>query len=163
MQQPKWGFQIKVDNKWEFVHPSNNMPVVYDTKDEAYSMSYMCYPDLWRQQRLGHEKLVRVKEVKPSQLLSKLLNKISPVNLGFFFWGIQMKHVYVAIYEYHNGNEMRAFSSFDKTQEWKNQIGLENWSGVSDDPQPVDSCGDDYFDLACDKDEYFHVEYCEIE
>ena len=64
MQQPKWGFQIKIDDKWEWVAMKDQPPYEYDTRDEAYSMSYICYPDQWREQRLDGAKQVRIKEIK---------------------------------------------------------------------------------------------------
>ena len=63
MQQPKWGFQLKISDKWEWCAQANQPPYAYDTRDEAYSMSYICYPDQWREQRLGSEKKIRVKQI----------------------------------------------------------------------------------------------------
>ena len=63
MQTSKWGFQIKKEDKWLWVSTSSGVRYEYDTRDEAYSMSYMCYPDQWREQRLGGEKQVRIKQI----------------------------------------------------------------------------------------------------
>lgn len=71
------------------------------------------------------------------------------------------KKVIVAIYEYRNGSTVRVFDNYTKVQAWKDEIGAEFWRRVSDDPQPEDPCGDEYFDLV--NGEWFTVEECEVE
>ena len=69
--------------------------------------------------------------------------------------------VMVAIYDHQDGMDTRAFDSWKKAQAWKDEIGADKWARVSDDPQPEDPCGDEYFDLV--DDEWFNVEECEVE
>ena len=69
--------------------------------------------------------------------------------------------VIVAIYEHRYGMDVRVFDSFKKAQAWKDEIGADNWQHISDDPQPEDTCGDEYFDLAYG--EWFNVEECVVE
>ena len=69
--------------------------------------------------------------------------------------------VVVAIYEHRHGMGTRVFDSWKKAQAWKDEIGADNWYRASDDPQPEDACGDEYFDLV--DDEWFYVEECEVE
>ena len=69
--------------------------------------------------------------------------------------------VVVAIYEYRNGMGVRVFDSLEKAQAWKDEIGAGEWGRASDDPQPEDACGDEYFDLI--DGEWFYVEECEVE
>lgn len=71
------------------------------------------------------------------------------------------KQVTVAVFEHRHGMEFRAFDSFEKAQAWKDEIGAEFWSNVSNDPQPEDPCGDEYFDLA--DGSWFYIEVCEVE
>ena len=54
------------------------------------------------------------------------------------------KKVIVAIHEYRNGQTVRVFDTPAKAQEWKDEIGADNWGVVSKDPQPEDPCGDEY-------------------
>lgn len=60
-----------------------------------------------------------------------------------------MKKVFVAVYEHRHGADVRVFATFASAQAWKDEIGAEYWADVSDDPQPEDACGDEYFELAC--------------
>ena len=53
------------------------------------------------------------------------------------------------------------FDNYTKVQAWKDEIGAEFWRRVSDDPQPEDPCGDEYFDLM--SGEWFTVEECDVE
>ena len=69
--------------------------------------------------------------------------------------------VLVAIYEHRHGMDIRVFDSWKKAQAWKDEIGADNWPRVSDDTQPEDICGDEYFDLI--HSEWFYVEECEVE
>ena len=71
--------------------------------------------------------------------------------------------VIVATYEHRHGTDIRVFDSFEKAQVWKDEIGAEWWSEVSDDTQPEDpcACGDEYFERA--EGEWFNVEECEVE
>ena len=69
--------------------------------------------------------------------------------------------VVVAIYEYRNGMSVRVFDLWEKAQAWKDKIGAEEWCRASDDTQPEDACGDEYFDLI--DNEWFYVEECEVE
>lgn len=74
--------------------------------------------------------------------------------------------VFVAIYEHRHGNDVRVFDSFAKAQAWKDDIGTTYWTDVSEDPQPEDACGDEYFELASEsftRGEYFTIEECEVE
>ena len=71
------------------------------------------------------------------------------------------KKVIVAIHEYRNGQTVRVFDTPAKAQEWKDEIGADNWGVVSKDPQPEDPCGDEYFELS--EDEWFTVEECDVE
>ena len=64
MSQNKWGFQIKDDNKWVFVATSSGDRYEFDIQGDAYAMSYICFPDEWREQKLDGVKRVRVKEIK---------------------------------------------------------------------------------------------------
>ncbi len=64
MSASKWGFQIKKEDEWLWVSSSSGVRYEYDTRDEAYSMSYMCYPDQWRETRLGGVATVRVRMIK---------------------------------------------------------------------------------------------------
>ena len=71
--------------------------------------------------------------------------------------------VFVAIYEHRHGSDVRVFDTFAKAQAWKDELGAECWDNVSDDPQPEDPCGDEYFGLAGEScDEYFNVEELEV-
>ena len=72
-----------------------------------------------------------------------------------------MKKVFVAIHEHRHGYDVRVFDLWKKAQVWKDEIGAEWWSEVSDDPQPEDPCGDEYFDRV--EGEWFNVEDCEVE
>ena len=75
-----------------------------------------------------------------------------------------MKTVFVAVYEHRHGIDVRVFRTFAGAQAWKDEIGAEFWSRVSDDPQPEDACGDEYFDLAFGyHGEYFRVDEREVE
>ena len=77
-----------------------------------------------------------------------------------------MKTVFVAVYEHRHGTDVRVFHTFDGAQAWKDEIGAEGWSEVSDDPQPEDACGDEYFELASEsfsRSEYFRIDECEVE
>ena len=67
--------------------------------------------------------------------------------------------VCVAIYEHRHGIDVRVFDAFAKAQAWKDELGAEYWTRASDDPQPEDACGDEYFDIAYG--EYFTI--CELE
>ena len=69
--------------------------------------------------------------------------------------------VVVAIYEHRHGMDTRVFGLWGKAQAWKDVIGADNWYRVSEDPQPEDPCGDEYFDLV--NGEWFNVEECEVE
>ena len=69
--------------------------------------------------------------------------------------------VVVAIYEHRHGMDIRVFYSWEQAQAWKDEVGADNWYRVSDDPQPEDACGDEYFDLI--DGEWFYIEECEVE
>ena len=69
--------------------------------------------------------------------------------------------VVVAIYEHRHGMDIRVFYSWEQAQAWKDEIGADNWQRVSDDTQPEDACGDEYFGLIHSK--WFYVEECEVE
>lgn len=74
--------------------------------------------------------------------------------------------VFVAIYEHKHGFNTRVFKEFKDVQKWKDEIGAEGWASVSDDPQPEEPCGDEYFDLAGDSPgnyEFFTWDLCPIE
>lgn len=69
--------------------------------------------------------------------------------------------VFVAVYEHRHGTDVRVFKEWKSAQAWKDEIGADEWSCVSDDPQPEDNCGDEYFDLVTG--EWFNIEECEVE
>lgn len=64
MKASSWGVQIKVEGKWEYVLQATDVPYAYDTRDEAYSFSYIRYPELWQQQKQDGQKYIRIKEIK---------------------------------------------------------------------------------------------------
>ena len=64
MKPSSWGVQIKVEGKWEWVWQATDVPYTYNTRDEAYSLSYIRYPELWQQQKQDGQKYIRIKEIK---------------------------------------------------------------------------------------------------
>lgn len=71
--------------------------------------------------------------------------------------------VFVAFYDHRHGYDVRVFSKFSGAQAWKDELGAEFWTEVSNDPRPEDPCGDEYFELAGENNEYFYIEECEVE
>ena len=55
-----YGMQVLLDEHWVWVAPTNGMPYQYSSKEEAYNMLCMCYPDQVIAARLGGNKTVRV-------------------------------------------------------------------------------------------------------
>ena len=64
MKPSSWGVQVKIEDKWEWVYPTYDDPYSYATRDEAYSLSYIRYPELWQQQKQDGQKYIRIKEIK---------------------------------------------------------------------------------------------------
>ena len=61
--------------------------------------------------------------------------------------------IHVAIYTHEYGTSVRTFTNIENAYHWKNEIGAEYWSTVSDDPQPdFGDIGDAYFEQCREKD-----------
>lgn len=59
-----WEMQVKVDEEWRSVRPTNkDEPYRYPDKESAAKMLRICYPDQLREARLGAEPTVQIKEV----------------------------------------------------------------------------------------------------
>lgn len=72
--------------------------------------------------------------------------------------------VWAAIHETRHGFINRVFDSYQKVQDWKDEIGKLEWGSISTAPIPDDSCGDEYFDLAGEmRGQYFYYDECEVE
>jgi hypothetical protein len=64
MSQRRWVVQTKIEDKWSNVSNQEGTPYFLDTMDEAYSLSYIRYPELWQQQKQDGQKYIRIKEIK---------------------------------------------------------------------------------------------------
>ena len=60
--------------------------------------------------------------------------------------------VYVAIYRFEFGDEVKVFGSRWAAERWRDEIGRENWGDMwPEDREPEDSIGDEYFCLMRDR------------
>ena len=57
MVQFQEGFRSGYRGEWRDVHPTGGKPYIFDTKEKALEMRYMCYPE-------QSEREVRIFEVK---------------------------------------------------------------------------------------------------
>jgi hypothetical protein len=60
----KWGIQLKKGDEWLWVATSSGDRYKFDTEDKARSAARMSYPDQMREQRLGGEKVIRIREIQ---------------------------------------------------------------------------------------------------
>ena len=63
MQKSKWGVQTKQEDKWLWVATASGERYELDSRDEAYSKSYILYEDKWQAQKQHGVKLIRVKQL----------------------------------------------------------------------------------------------------
>jgi len=69
------------------------------------------------------------------------------------------QQVWVAFWNHEHGYDMCVFSTPEKAQAWKDEIGLAWWEDETDEPLPVENVGDAYFDMMAEKEtENFNVE-----
>jgi hypothetical protein len=73
--------------------------------------------------------------------------------------------VYVAVYEFRHGNEIRVFDNIDKLEAWKSEIANEyfeeEFQGLVEKPDNIQEVTEIYWDGV--EDEWFTVEICEVE
>ena len=55
-----YSISIKTNDGWRLLKPTNGTPYSYATKDQARNIARMCYPDAYRNQRLGGDVTVRI-------------------------------------------------------------------------------------------------------
>lgn len=59
--------QILRDGEWLWSHPTGGNRYEYPSREDAYHMLSICYPDQLRAQRLGGNKVVRVQQIEENQ------------------------------------------------------------------------------------------------
>jgi hypothetical protein len=76
-----------------------------------------------------------------------------------------MNTVFVAVYEYRNGNSIRVFQNRSDALAWADEIADEYWSDLTDaEPRPED-WRNEYWRIAGETyhSEWFRVEECPLE
>ena len=59
--------EVKTKNGWRYLKPTGGSPYTYGRRYDAVDVAKMCYPEAWRERRLGGKCTVRVVKVHESR------------------------------------------------------------------------------------------------
>lgn len=73
--------------------------------------------------------------------------------------------VIACVYSHEYGEDLRVFSSQEKADAWKDELGKAYWENkFPDEPMPEENVGTAYFNLQLDRgSEWFIATECEVE